>query len=57
MGFLSTGQKWGWIVGKTTEANQEIRRPFICEISKADIYKIVEEDRDFGKPRFDLSSK
>ena len=38
------GIKWAWILGLPEE-----RGPFICEISKEDIYKIIEGDRGPGK--------
>ena len=38
-------QKWGWILEerKTTTIH-----PYVCEIDKSEIYKVVQEDRGPG---------
>lgn len=38
------GYDWGWILGTGTELS-----PYVCEISKEDIYKISQEERGPGK--------
>ena len=43
------GQIWGWMVGESRGANGEIARPYICEISKAEVYKIIEDEKGYGK--------
>ena len=42
--FCMPGIEWGW---RWRKADQ--KRPYICEISKTDSYKIVEDERGFGK--------
>ena len=45
--YGTLGGEWGWVVGQSDNLNVPIRRPYICEISKNDIYRILEEDRGF----------
>ena len=42
--LLYLGEKWGWILIPPDETHK-----YICEISRADVYKILEEGRGFGK--------
>lgn len=38
-----TGITWGW--ARSTESDA---KPYICEIERSDVYKIMGEDRTFG---------
>ena len=40
---VRSGVKWGWLF---TEDDQ--KQPYICEISRANIYRILQEERGFG---------
>ncbi|ELT90327.1 hypothetical protein CAPTEDRAFT_180331 [Capitella teleta] len=42
--FCLEGYEWGWILGTGME-----KSPYVCEISKEDIYKISQEDRGPGE--------
>nr|AUG84451.1 contactin [Platynereis dumerilii] len=43
--YYTDGINWGWQVGEVTKA-----QPYICEINKAEIYKIIDAERglDYG---------
>ncbi|CAH1783082.1 unnamed protein product [Owenia fusiformis] len=51
--YYYDGNKWGWILGIASE-----ERAFICEISKRDIWKILDEQRDhsFGVLNPDINT-
>ena len=42
--IIISGNEWGWKVGSANDKN-----PFICEINKRDVARIVDKMRGFGK--------
>ena len=42
--MFSAGYNWGWILGTGAE-----KMPYVCKISKEDIFKIQEHERGPGK--------
>lgn len=45
--FILAGSTWGW---KLRE--QDVVRPYVCEISKEEIYKIIDTARGYGQFTF-----
>ena len=45
--IFTLGYNWGWILGVGSEAS-----PYICKISKEDIFKIQDHERGPGRPFF-----
>ena len=54
--IFEPGVDWGWMVGAAQELNQDVSRPFICEIPKVEIYKITQGEKDFGKKVCQMST-
>jgi len=46
---IVSGANLGWTVGERELNNEEIKRPYICEIKKNQIYRIIGETRGYGK--------
>ena len=44
-----TGSKLGWKVGAREGETEKIMRPYICEINKSQIYRIIGETRGYGE--------
>lgn len=42
---LCSGSSWGWCLLDDSTANL----PYICEIGKEDLYKIISYERDYGE--------